>query len=563
MKGYMYILKCADGSYYTGSTKDIDLRLKQHQAGQGANHTRKRLPVELVYLEEFDRIDDAFYREKQVQGWSRVKKEALIKREYDRLHELAKCKNSSAFDSAQAAGDDVAQAAGDGVLPSTTLRQRRQRETASLRQQANAAVVERSRNHNVPKLRFSEFGNDWNIKKIADLGRFSGGGTPESSKKEYWQGNIPWISSSDVNDDSIHQIKKTRFITLNAIKDSATKIVPKGSVLMVSRVGIGKFAVANEDICTSQDFTNLVTDEESYFLAYYFKARASRFVKLSQGTSIKGFTGKDIKNAKFAIPYLPEQQKIAQFLTSVDTKIEKLTKKKNLIEQYKKGVMQQIFPSTGSGQLPQLRFKPDGVFDSAAFDSAAFESAAFESAQAPGAPVVERSRNYPDWEEKKLGEILDYEQPTKYLVESTEYDNSYKTPVLTAGKTFILGNTDETNSIYNNLPAIIFDDFTTANQFVNFPFKAKSSAMKILVAKESENIKFVFEAMQNIKYEIGGHRRHWISLFSKMKIPYPCKKEQAQIASFLSAIDNKIELVDNQLEKTREFKKGLLQQMFV
>lgn len=96
-KGYMYILKCADGSYYTGSTKDIVLRLAKHQAGEGANHTKKRLPVELVYLEEFQRIDEAFYREKQVQGWSRKKKEALIGGDVNKLKELAGCRNESHY----------------------------------------------------------------------------------------------------------------------------------------------------------------------------------------------------------------------------------------------------------------------------------------------------------------------------------------------------------------------------------------------------------------------------------------------------------------------------------
>ena len=86
----MYILECADGSYYTGSTNNFELRLQQHQSGEGANHTKKRLPVKLVYYEEFPRIDEAFYREKQVQGWSRKKKEALIRGETDKLPELAK-----------------------------------------------------------------------------------------------------------------------------------------------------------------------------------------------------------------------------------------------------------------------------------------------------------------------------------------------------------------------------------------------------------------------------------------------------------------------------------------
>jgi putative endonuclease len=90
MKGYMYILKCNNGAYYTGSTHDLDLRLHQHKRGEGVNFTRKHLPVELVYYEVFDRIDDAFYREKQVQGWRRTKKEALINRQYDKLRELSK-----------------------------------------------------------------------------------------------------------------------------------------------------------------------------------------------------------------------------------------------------------------------------------------------------------------------------------------------------------------------------------------------------------------------------------------------------------------------------------------
>jgi putative endonuclease len=90
MKGYMYILKCGNGSYYTGSTIDLERRLAQHQCGEGANFTKKHLPVELVYFEEFQRIDGAFYREKQVQGWSRKKKEALISGQFDKLTDLAK-----------------------------------------------------------------------------------------------------------------------------------------------------------------------------------------------------------------------------------------------------------------------------------------------------------------------------------------------------------------------------------------------------------------------------------------------------------------------------------------
>lgn len=96
-KGYVYILECYDESYYTGSTLDIEKRLIEHQKGRGANHTKNRLPVKLVYLEEFQRIDDAFYKEKQIQGWSRLKKEALIANNFEYLRELSECKNNSHF----------------------------------------------------------------------------------------------------------------------------------------------------------------------------------------------------------------------------------------------------------------------------------------------------------------------------------------------------------------------------------------------------------------------------------------------------------------------------------
>jgi len=97
MKGYMYILTCSDESYYTGSTIDLDKRIKQHQNGEGANHTKNRLPVELVYFEEYMRIDEAFNREKQVQGWSRKKKDALINGKLHNLNLLAECKNGTHF----------------------------------------------------------------------------------------------------------------------------------------------------------------------------------------------------------------------------------------------------------------------------------------------------------------------------------------------------------------------------------------------------------------------------------------------------------------------------------
>jgi hypothetical protein len=137
------------------------------------------------------------------------------------------------------------------------------------------------------------------------------------------------------------------------------------------------------------------------------------------------------------------------------------------------------------------------------------------------------------WEMVELGEVLEYEQPTNYLVESVNYSDEYKTPVLTAGKSFLLGYTNEVNGIFPtaNLPVIIFDDFTTATKFVDFPFKVKSSAMKILKSKNNVNISYVFYMMQKINFDASQHKRYWISQYSKIQIPLPPLEIQEQIVA--------------------------------
>ncbi len=137
-----------------------------------------------------------------------------------------------------------------------------------------------------------------------------------------------------------------------------------------------------------------------------------------------------------------------------------------------------------------------------------------------------------EFDKVALEEVLDYEQPTNYIVENEEYDDSFKIPVLTAGKTFILGYTNEESGIFNNpLPVIIFDDFTTATKFVDFPFKVKSSAMKILKAKENANITFLYYLMQHIQFDSSDHKRYWISQYSKIQIPLPPLSIQAEIVA--------------------------------
>lgn len=158
-----------------------------------------------------------------------------------------------------------------------------------------------------------------------------------------------------------------------------------------------------------------------------------------------------------------------------------------------------------------------------------------------------------EWKEYSLEDLLSYEQPTPYIVESTEYDDSFETPVLTAGSSFILGYTDETDGIYNQVPVIIFDDFTTASKYVNFPFKVKSSAMKILTAnKELVLPKFIYYRMQTINFEHSTHKRYWIQQYSKIKVEIPSLSEQKRIVNKIEELFSELDSAVETLKKTKE-----------
>ncbi len=158
-----------------------------------------------------------------------------------------------------------------------------------------------------------------------------------------------------------------------------------------------------------------------------------------------------------------------------------------------------------------------------------------------------------DWVDGKLEDLLNYIQPTNYIVDSTAYDDRYKTPVLTAGKTFILGYTDEEENIFTNLPVIIFDDFTTATKYVNFKFKVKSSAMKILVpTSESVIMKYVYYYMQTIRHNVDTHKRYWISIFSKLNIKIAPLPEQRAIIAKLEELFSELDSGIDSLKKVKD-----------
>ena len=204
-------------------------------------------------------------------------------------------------------------------------------------------------------MRFFEFTKVWANCKLKDVSTLIGGGTPSTKEKAYWKGTIPWISSSDIQENNVFNINKTRFISENAISHSATKICPVNTILIVSRVGVGKIAISDSELCTSQDFTNLVNYKiNKYFLLYLMQQILKKKLNTSQGTSIKGITVKEISEFKIYFPQIKEQEKIGQLFKLLDKRIEAQSKIIKDLELYKKSIYNIIFKQFNKSQTIKL-----------------------------------------------------------------------------------------------------------------------------------------------------------------------------------------------------------------
>jgi len=316
-------------------------------------------------------------------------------------------------------------------------------------------------------------------------------------------------------------------IVVTKFTNEGKKFSKKGDLLItVKGSGTGKVIESDNEYAISRQLMAIRPKTfDSKFVYYNLVSSLGRYEDAAAGL-IPGISREDVLHTPLLIPPIDEQMAIAQILSTWDQAISATEKLLKNSQEQKKALMQQLL--TGKKRL----LDENGVKFS------------------------------DEWQRIELGLLLDYQQPTPYLVESTAYSDSYETPVLTAGKTFILGYTNESSGIYQDqLPVIIFDDFTTDSKYVNFPFKAKSSAMKILTAKKGVSIKFVFEAMQMLQFTVGGHQRHWISIFSNLVIPLPNKKEQQQIEEVLSLADQEIETLQKKLDCLQQEKKALMQQL--
>lgn len=342
---------------------------------------------------------------------------------------------------------------------------------------------------------------------------------------------IPYIKSSDLRGDlSPEALQRTSKEIHYKYRRSS---VHPGDIVFSLRGNIGESAIVPETLSEAnltQGTARISVADDQCNVFYYYQLASEKLLnrinRLSKGSTFKEISLEELRKVKVLCPPLPDQKRIARTLSVWDKSIIITEQLLANSQHQKKALMQQLL--TGKRRL----LDKDG------------------------------SRFSGEWRRVELGLLLDYKQPTPFLVDSTDYSDAYEVPVLTAGKTFVLGYTNEDYGVYSeNLPAIIFDDFTTASKFVDFPFKAKSSAMKILTAKPEISIKYVFEAMQMLKFAVGGHQRHWISIYSNLVIPMPEEEEQLKIAEVLATADREIDAIERRLDALKLEKTGLMQQL--
>ncbi|WP_187906899.1 restriction endonuclease subunit S [Helicobacter pylori] len=361
--------------------------------------------------------------------------------------------------------------------------------------------------------------SNWQRVRLGDVAEIIGGGTPSTQVTSFWNGSINWFTATEIGITK-YVYKSQRTITPLGLKKSSAKLLPIGTILLTSRASIGDCAILKEIATTNQGFQSLIPLEKinNEFLYYLMLTLKNKLLELASGSTFLEVSPNKIKNLLIPLPPLNEQIAIANILSDVDRYLYSLDALILKKESVKKAL---------SFELLSQRKRLKG------FNQA--------------------------WQRVRLGDILSYEQPTKYLVATTQYLQKGFTPILTAGKTFILGYTNDKHGIYTNIPVIIFDDFTTDSKMVNFPFKVKSSAIKILSLRDNNqaDLKYIYEKLTLLKHQVTDHKRYWIDEFSNFEIFLPPLNEQIAIANILSALDHEIISLKNKKRQFENIKKAL------
>ncbi|WDH76246.1 restriction endonuclease subunit S [Exiguobacterium marinum] len=399
---------------------------------------------------------------------------------------------------------------------------------------------------NNPVLRFHEFNENWVSRSIEELAKeFLGGGTPKTTISEFWNGEIPWIQSSDLTNHKVYGFTSKKKINSLAIKNSATKIIPKDSIAIVTRVGVGKIALFEHPYSTSQDFLSLSElNIDKWFGVYLLYNKLQKELKQVQGTSIKGITKSELLRKNVSLPEINEQIKLGDFFKKLDDTISLHQQELEALKQTKQGFLQKMFPKKGE-ILPQLRFKEfDGPWSHCKLKN-------LGEIKTGATPSTGNIDNYSE-------EGMLWITPTDIKGRVTK-NSAKKLSLKGQEKARIV---EPYSILVTSIASIgkntMVESYASFNQQINSltPFKSNDSyfllTQSYFWSKEMKN-KAASGTMQIVNK----------SEFSEMSFLVPEKKEQIKIGEFFKQLDKVIELKEKEIEALKETKKGFLQKMFV
>ena len=378
-----------------------------------------------------------------------------------------------------------------------------------------------------PQIRFKGYTEDWEQRQVSCFGNKTfGGGTPKTSVEEYWDGNLPWIQSSDLTEDVLEIKEPRKKITEEAVKNSATKIVPENSIAVVTRVGVGKLALMQIPYATSQDFLSISDlNLNEWFATYALYNLLQKEKKAVQGTSIKGITKEDLLMKNVMIPESQDEQRlIGEYFYKLDNLITLHQRKLELLKDTKKSMLQKMFPKNGE-TVPEVRF------------------AGFTDA----------------WEQRRLETVIDLKSGRDY-----KHLSDGDIPVYGTGGYMLSVN----EALSTNEDAIGIGRKGSIDKpyILRAPFWTVDTLF-YAIPKKSNDLQFTYCIFQNVNWKSKDESTGVPSLskttINSVQLKVPSFSEQQKIGTYFSKLDETITLHQREVDLLRDLKKAMLQQMFI
>ena len=374
---------------------------------------------------------------------------------------------------------------------------------------------------NVPNLRFKEFQGEWRRSKFKKVITLQRGSSPRPIIKYITTSTdgVNWIKIGDMPHFGRIVTSTEEKITREGAKKS--RLVKKGDLILSNSMSYGLPYIMGIDGYIHDGWFVLKDFEDTFDKDYLCNllissAIQNQYKRLAAGGVVQNISSDLVNSVSVSIPLMEEQKKISSLLNLIDDRIATQNKIIDNLQSLIRGIRNEVF-----GKLRKT----------------------------VGFNAI-------------IGDVLSYEQPQSYIVEDTEYTNE-GTPVLTANKAFVLGYTSETDGVYDKGDCIIFDDFTLDCKYVDFSFKVKSSAIKILTAKNKELLRYTFEFLKHLDLSTDEHKRHYIAETQNQSFILPNAEMIEIIAHTFSALSLQMQYAIKQRNKHEEQKLYLLRQMFI